>query len=183
MNSPSCVPVTFAPHITPHCPAAPWWSLSHITPANLGWYVVAFLVAGTILGWLSDWSRDRWEISRNIRARFRPSRRWYGTHAQVRLRAEADDDDAPRYVVLNWGLGERTRIPWLQVHRLNPEYLTYWDEDAEPFWAPVTVFAPYAVRRFRPGVTVIGRIPVPWLWRYPPLPYPVRVPQDASEAA
>ena len=79
------------------------------------------------------------------------------------------DDDAPdRYVVLGWGPCEGTRIPWLQVHKLDPGFLTYWDEDAETFWAPVTDFAPYSVRRFRPHVWWFGRLPLPWLTTWLP---------------
>lgn len=151
----------------------------NITTANLGWTILAILAAGTVLGWIQEWICDRWEITR---ARPRVTRRWYGAHAQVTLRAEADADDPPRYVVLAWD-SEDSAVPWLKVHRLNPEFLTYWDEDAEPFWAPVTVFAPYAVRRFRPGVKLIGRVPVMWLAKYPPLPYPVRVPEEVRDAA
>lgn len=168
----------FAPH------AAPWWSPSHVTAANLGWVILALLLAGSFLGGIQGWVTDRYEfIALPCRGfRFTVTRRWYGTHAQVCLRTEADDLEADRYVVLQRETGN-TAVPWLKVHKLNPEFLTYWAEDSEAFWGPVTDFAPFAVRRFRPGVTLIGRVPVPGLWGYPLLPYPVRVPQEVRDAA
>lgn len=150
----------------------------NITPA-LGWAILAlaFIGAGEVLGAVQSWISDRWEITRR-----RPVRRWYGTRSQVVMRSAAGDDDPGRYVVLARD-DENSAVPWLKVHKLDPGYLTYWDEDAEPFWAPVTDFAPYAVRRFRPGVTLIGRVPVPHLAEYPPLPHSVRVPEDVPDAA
>lgn len=156
--------------------------MNHITPANLGWWLLGMLALFTVANGLINWIDDRWEITPCAPWRYRVTRRWYGTRSQVRLRAEAGDEDAPRYVVLAWD-DDDAEVPWLKVHRLNPEFITYWDEDAEPFWGPVTVFAPYAVRRLRPSVTLIGRIPVPSLWEYPLLPCPARVPQDVSGAA
>jgi hypothetical protein len=139
----------------------------NITIANLGWTLLVIEFAGQILAIAQGWFTDRYEVTRRG-FRFTACRRWYGTHSQVTIHAEADADDPPRYVVLERD-DENTAVPWLKVHRLDPEYLTYWDEDAEPFWAPVTVFAPFAVRRFRPGVTLTGRVPVPRLWQYPPM--------------
>lgn len=148
------------------------------TPIPL-WQILALLAAVVALSSVHGWIGDRWEFSR---ARPRVTRRWYGIHAQVTQRAEAGSDDPDRYVVLAWD-SENTAVPWLKVHKLDPEYLTYWDEDAEPFWAPATGFAPYAVRRFRPGVTLIGRVPVLRMTNYPPLPYPARIPEEARDAA
>jgi hypothetical protein len=172
MNTLNCSPVIFGPHITPHCPAAPWWSLSHVTSADLGWYIVAFLIAGAVASAVQEWIRDRWEITRG---RPRIARRWYGPHAHVTLAAEAEADDPELYVVLDWD-AEDAGVPSLKVHKLNPEYLTRWDEDAEAFWAPVTCFAPYTVRRFRPHLircVLLGRaVLIPWLTLYLPLPLP-----------
>ena len=156
--------------------------MNHITPANLGWWIVAFLVTGSVLGWLSDWSRDRWEIGRGVRARFRPARRWYGTHAHVTLRAEAEADDPELYVVLDWD-DEDASVPSLKVHKLDPEYLTRWDEDSEAFWAPVAVFAPYTVRRFRPHFERFRWAWIPWLTLYLPLRQPSRYLEDVPDAA
>lgn len=166
-----CLPVSFSPHgVRYSCPhAAPWWSLSHVTPANLGWYIVAFLTAWTVFGWLSEWIRDRWEITPCAPWRYRITRRWYGPHAHVTLRAEAEADDPELYVVLDWDDGDAD-VPSLKVHKLNPEFCTFWDEDAEAFWAPVTCFAPYTVRRFRPHFERLGPVFIPWLTLYLPLP-------------
>lgn len=152
----------------------------NITP-TLGWSILALAIigAGAVLAAVQSWAGDRWEFTCG-----RPwiARRWYGTRSQVVMRSHADDDDPDRYVVLAWD-SENSAAPWLKVHKLNPEFITYWDEDAEPFWAPVTDFAPYAVRRFRPGVKFTGGVPVAWLAEYPPLPYSVRVPEDVRHAA
>lgn len=149
--------------------------MNHITPANLGWWIVAFLIAGIILGAVQEWIRDRWEITPCAPWRYRVTRRWYGPHSHVCLRAEAEADDPELYVVLDWD-DEDASVPSLKVHKLNPEYLTYWDEDSEAFWAPVTCFAPYTVRRFRPHLircVLLGRaVFIPWLTLYLPLPLP-----------
>lgn len=142
----------------------------NITVANLGWWIAALWGAGTVLGLIRDWICDRYEINRRG-FRFRPARRWYGTAAHISLRAAANDDDPDRFAILaRWD--EDTEVPWLLVHRLDREHLTYWDEDAEAFWAPVTDFAPYSVRRVRPHLTRFGRVRVPWLTKWLPLRKP-----------
>jgi hypothetical protein len=143
--------------------------MSSITPGDLGWWIIGIYATGTVLGWIQDWISDRYEITRRHP---RLVRCWYGTAAQVSLRSAADDDDPDRFAVLaRWD--ENTAVPWLLVHRLDREYLTYWDEDAEAFWAPVTDFAPYSVRRVRPHLTRFGRVRVPWLTKWLPARSPV----------
>lgn len=140
----------------------------HLTPANFGWVVAIWLIAGTAIAGIWNAISGRWEITRG-----RAARRWYGPGAHVTLRAEAEADDPELYVVLRCD-GEDASVPSLKVHKLNPEYLTYWDEDSEAFWAPVTCFAPYTVRRFRPHLircVLRGRVAwIPWLTEYLPLP-------------
>ena len=135
-----------------------------ISPADLGWWITGLWAAGTVVGWIQDWITNRYEIGAR-EGRGRITRRWYGPAAHVILRAAAGDDDPDRFAVLDWW-DDNTAIPWLWVHKLDPEYMTYWAEDAEPFWAPVTDFAPYAVRRIRPYLYRFGRIRLPWLTQY-----------------
>jgi len=143
----------------------------NITVSQLGWYLVAFWAAGTALGMVQDWISDRWEFTVGGHAGFRAARRWYGTAAHICLRADAEDDDPDRFAVLaRWD--EDTAVPWLLVHRLDREHITGWDEDAEAFWAPVTDFAPYTVRRIRPHVIRFGRLRIPWLTKWLPLRHP-----------
>lgn len=146
----------------------------NITPANLGWWITVLLIAGSFLGATQEWITDRWEITRAGRL-LSVARRWYGTHAHVCLRAEAEADDPDLYVVLAWDDGDAS-APSLKVHKLNPEYLTWWDEDSEAFWAPVTCFSPYTVRRFRPHLircVLRGHVVrIPWLTEYLPLRQP-----------
>lgn len=178
MNIPSCVPVIFGPHITPHCPAVPWW---HVTAVRLGWWIVALIAAAMIISAISEFIRDRWKIGCDRRI----SRRWYGTHAHVTLAAEAGSGDPERYVVLDWDAGD-AGVPSLKVRKLTPESLTLPDEDSEAFWAPVTCFAPYTVRRFRPHFERFGRVFIPWLTLYLPLPFPAgfdhRTPAEVNTA-
>jgi hypothetical protein len=158
---PASGPVTFQPgtcySFAPH--AAPW----HITMAGLGWIIAAWLLAGLVLNGTIDWLFDRYEVTRSGR-RVRVTRRWYGNHAHVCLRCDADDDEADRFLVREWAIGD-TEVPWLLVLNLD-------DEDAGAFWAPVTGFAPYTVRRLRPHFERFGRLPVLWLTRYLPLRQP-----------
>lgn len=174
MNTLSCQPVIFGPHITPHCPAVPWW---HVTAVRLGWWIVALIVTAVILSAISEWIRDRWEIGCGHRI----TRRWYGTHARVCLRAEAADWGPARYTVIGWD-SEHTGIPWLLVHKLNPADLRYWAEDAEAFYALATDFVPDSVRRFRPHwirCVVAGRVVMlPWLVKW--LPLPVHLPEGVA---
>lgn len=131
-----------------------------LSNAAFAWWTAGILAAAYIIGWVRDWISRRWEI-----ARHRPVRRWYGSAAHVCLRSDAEDDDPERYAVLDWWDGNPA-LPWLWVVKLDPQYLTYWDEDAEAFWAPVTEFAPYAVRRIRPCIWHFGRVPLPWLTKW-----------------
>lgn len=167
MSAVSCIEI-FGPHAGPWlaCPAAPWW---HLTPARAGWWLLAFVLASAVVVRLSELLADRWEITPCAPWRHRIARRWYGTHAHVTLRAEAEADDPERYAVLDWDDASAS-VPSLKVHKLSPESLNYWDEDSEAFWAPVTCFAPYAVRRLRPHFERFGRAWIPWLTLYLPLP-------------
>jgi hypothetical protein len=85
-----------------------------------------------------------------------------------------DRGDPALYAVIAQD-GEHSPIPWLKVHKLAPDS-NYWDDSAETYWAPVTAFAPYAVRRLRPWIFRYGwlRIPVPFL--YVPLRHPAGYP-------
>jgi len=140
--------------------------MNGITTANLGWWIIGLYAAGTVLGWIQDWFGGQYAITRRG-FRFCAARRWYGTRARVCLRDAGGGRGPDRYVVLCRD-DEDTAVPWLKVHKLNAERLRYWDEDAEPFWAPVTVFAPCEVRRLRPHLTRFGRVRVPWLTRWLP---------------
>lgn len=135
------------------------------------WTVFVILGAVLVLNSAWAWFTDRYEVAGGKHSGFRLWRRWYGLHAQVVLREDEDDTDPDRYTVLAWD-DENSDAPWIKVIRLDPEYLTYWDEDAEAFWARVTDFAPYAVRRFRPYVFRFGWLPVPWLTKYVPVRRP-----------
>lgn len=143
--------------------------MNHVTAANLGWYILAFLATGTAVNAVQEWIRDRWELTPDASWRRPLTRRWYGTHAHVTLAAEAEADDPELYVVLAWD-AEDAGLPSLKVHKLKPEHLTRWDEDSEAFCAPVTIFAPYTVRRFRPHFERFRWAWIPWLTLYLPLP-------------
>jgi len=185
-RAPSCVPVIFGPHITPHCPAAPWWDPSAMTPLRLGWWIAAALALAWLYAGTGTFIRNRWEITCG-----RPQvvRRWYGSGALVRLRHGYGSAAASVFRVIRWD-DEDTEVPWLLVVLYSgtswrlPEEDT---EEPEPSWRCVTDFAPEAVRRFRPHLircTMGGRVVlVPWLVKYLPPPRTVRVPQDVSEAA
>lgn len=123
------------------------------TPANFGWVIAIWLIAGTATAGIWNGISDRWEITRG-----RPARRWYGPGAHVCLRADESADDAHRYLVTLLD-DEDTEVPWLRVRDID-------DEEAEPFYAPVTVFAPHSVPRLRPHILMVGRIPVPQLRDY-----------------
>ena len=140
--------------------------------------VLVILAAGLALACVQSWLSGQYELARHG---WLPavSRRWYCPRAHVCLRAEADGQDPARYAVLAF-CAEHTPVPWLLVHKLNPEYLTYWDEDSGAFWAPVTDFAPYAVRRLRPHVERFGPAPVPWLTLYLPLRQPAGYLEEAA---
>lgn len=176
MSTPSCAPVIFGPHITPHCPAAPWW---HVTAVRLGWWIVALIVAAVVISWISERIRDCWEDTCD-----RPglTRRWYGSHSRVFLRAEAANWGPARYTVIKWN-AEHTDLPWLLVRKLNPADLRYWDEDAEPFWAPMTDFAPDMVRRIRPHALRTEHHRFPELFDYRPLRQRPAYPGEVRDAA
>lgn len=112
------------------------------------------------------WLGDQYTISR-----FRPVRRWYGTRAHLCRRGHEDDQAPDLFVVLSRDT-ENLPVPWLKVCRLDPDHITKWDEDAEPFWAAVTDFAPYSVRKFRPHLIRFGRVTVPWFSWWLPLRQP-----------
>ena len=116
------------------------------------WAYLAGIAVVALACQAASWLKDRYEL-----AGHRPVRRWYGTGAWVTLRAEEDDISAPRYTVVAWDAGN-CEAPWLKVSQLAPDS-RFWDEDSEPFWTPVTCFAPHSVRRFRPHLTR-GRLPV-----------------------
>lgn len=143
----------------------------NITTANLGWLILACMLGGIILGGIQDWFTGQYEATFRMPFRFRVTRRWYGTSAHVCLRIAEDDEDPARYVVLDRD-EENTAAPWLKVHKLNPEAFSYWDEDAEAFWAPVTDFAPYTVRLLRPHILRSERYRWPMLFDYLPLRQP-----------
>lgn len=133
--------------------------MNSLEATNLAWAIIALIAAWAAGGWILDWLDDRYEV-----CGFRVTRRWYGAAAHVIL--QSADDDPDRYAVLDWRKDESQPVPWLLVHKLDPEYLTFWDEDAEAFWAPVTDFAPYAVRRIRPYLYKFGPVPLPRLTKY-----------------
>lgn len=130
------------------------------------WTVFILLAASVAASSVWDWLADQYE--------FRWSgvtRRWYGTRAHVCLRGHEDDETPALYVVLERDT-ENLPVPWLKACLLDPDHITKWAEDAEPFWAAVTDFAPYTVRKFRPGVLRFGRVPVPWFSWWLPLRQP-----------
>ena len=135
----------------------------NITTANLGWIILAWLVAGYVLGNIQCWFDGQYEVTRHG-FRVRGTRRWYGTRAHVCLRAEEDNDEAERWLVLGWDQ-EDCEVPWIRVINID-------DEDARSRWAPVTDFAPYAVRRLRPWVFRYRRLAIPFLFSYWPLRQP-----------
>lgn len=141
--------------------------------AGLGWYIAAFVIAGFVAGRIWSWFGDRYEITWHGPFPARVTRRWYGAGAHVVLRTAVDDDQPDRFAVLDWW-ADGPAVPWLWVIKLDPEYLTYWDEDAKPFWAPVTDFAPYTVRRIRPYFYRFGKVWLPWLTKYLPVRNPSR---------
>lgn len=133
----------------------------NITPANLGWGIAAFLIAGYVLGSVQSWAGDRWEFT----GRRLPVRRWYGTGARVCLGSNANQV----FRVISWS-DEGTEVPWLLVV-LHSGTSWYIDEPREPQprWMPVTSFAPGRVRRFRPHLERVGGVRVPWLTAYLPV--------------
>lgn len=144
------------------------------------WQILAVIGALGFIDWLlSTWFADQYEVTWG-RPFPRVTRRWYGMHARVFLRAGAarwaernegryvDDEDFPVFSVLEW-LNESTQVPWLLVQRLDDGEQEISDEALEPFWAPVTDFAPCVVRRLRPRIFRYGRLRIPVLFSYQPV--------------
>ena len=142
----------------------------NITVPDLGWITLAFLLAGTVLGWIQDWFTGQYEITRHG-FRFTVTRRWYGTNAHVCVRSDEDNDDADRYTVIRWD-AVGTDVPWLLVEAM--------DDDWTAHWAPVTDFAPYTVRRIRPHILRSERYRWPMLFDYRPLRQPAGYLQDGA---
>jgi hypothetical protein len=134
----------------------------NITTSNLGWGLLACLLAGGVLSGVQDWFTGQYEITRRG-WRLRTTRRWYGPSAHVCLRAEEDNDEAERYTVIGWD-DEGTDVPWLLVEAM--------DDDWTAHWAPVTDFAPYTVRRLRPHILRTEHHRFPMLFDYRPLRSP-----------
>lgn len=134
----------------------------NITKADLGWVIATWLIAGLILAAIADWFTGQYEVTRRGRAWFRITRRWYGTRAWVILRVQFDWDEPERFRVDRWD-DENTGVPWLLVHSID-------DDGADSFWAPVTDFAAWAVRRLRPWIFRYGWLRLPVLFAYETLP-------------
>jgi hypothetical protein len=144
----------------------------NITPANLGWILAGWLLLGAIAGALQGWIVSRYEITLRRPFRATITRRWYGETSHVCLRPEADDDDPHRYLVLDRS-DEYVPLPWLLVQDID-------DEDADAYWAPVTDFAPYGVRRLRPWIFRYRWIVIPCLFSYLPVRKPVGYLRDGA---
>jgi hypothetical protein len=145
---PASGPVTFQPGTcyTPAPHAAPWWTpLNTETPLWLYLSIIAFIA---LASFAASWLKDHYEI-----AGHRPARRWYGTGAHVTLRRDACFSAPERWAVTAWS-DEAGRVPWLLVSPVD-------NEDSEAFWAAVTDFDPYAIRRFRPYLWR-GWLPAPF---------------------
>jgi hypothetical protein len=159
---PSPPPATFRPgtcySFAPH--AAPW----HLTVPDLGWVIVAFMVAAWLLGIVQDWFDGQYEVTRKGRLGVRVTRRWYGTRAWVARRGHRHEDDHHRYQVIRWD-SEGTDCPWLLVQDID-------DDGAEVTWEPVTRFVPEAVRKLRPWIFHHRWLRLPVLFDYKTLPWP-----------
>lgn len=135
---------SFGPHTTSTCSfgsdATSWFTLQ-----ALPWWIIAALLLIWAWGCADTWFRNRYHVTWNGH-RPRIGRLWYGTRAHVCLRGHRHETDCHRYVVIRWE-DEATEGPWLLVQNLG--------DDTEPvIWAPAAAFVPYAVRRFRPGLTL-----------------------------
>lgn len=127
------------------------------------WQILAVLGALMVIDGIWSWFRDQYEPVPG--ARFpRFARRWYATGAHIRNRDMARFPDI--YEMLEWG-DDSTDVPWLVVRPVG-------DEDAEHRWLPVTLFAAYQVRRFRPHWRHAGTGHT-GLFIYRPLPGPDRI--------
>jgi len=145
----------------------------NITTVNLGWIILGWLLAGTACSGIGGWLAGQYKVTRQGR-RLCVTRRWYGARAHVCLRGEADG--AQRYSVTRW-YGEGTALPWLLVQNIDDE------DEPDAFWAPVTDFAPYSVRRLRPHILRTGHYRFPQVFDYRPLRQPSGFLGDARDAA
>jgi hypothetical protein len=136
------------------------------------WQILVFLAAfgAAVAAW--DWFRDQYEAAGGRRFGFRLWRRWYGTRAWIILRSEAGEDEPERYQVLAWDQ-EGCSAPWVHVVSID-------NEDREPFWAPVTDFAPEAVRRLSPWIFRYRWLRVPVLFAYRTLDRPAGYVEDGA---
>jgi hypothetical protein len=159
---------TFGPGIPDTCATAPHAAspLSLLGTETPLWAYLSVVAFALLASWSASWLKDRYELSGR-----RPVRRWYGSTARVILRGNENDPGAPRYAVLAWDAGD-CEVPWLKARQLAGDSF-FWD-DAEPFWAPVTQFAPHSVRTFSPHLRRAGRFPVPVLFASQTLPCPRR---------
>jgi hypothetical protein len=147
----------------------------NITSANFGWVVLAALVASYILASVQEWFAGQYEVTRRG-FRFCVTRRWYGPRAWVILRDCKDADEPERFRVLDVDDEDLNHHPWLKVGSVDFDC----DEDAEPFWAPVTDFYPEAVRRLSPWIFRYRRLRWPVLFAYKTLPRPAGYLQDGA---
>ena len=136
----------------------------NITRTNLGWVILAAFAVSFVLASVQEWFAGQYEVTR-CGFRFTVTRRWYGPRAWVILRSDKDDDEPERFRVLEVD-DEDLNHPWLKVGSVDFDE----DEDAEPFWGPVTDFYPEAVRRLRPWIFRYRRLRVPVLFAYKTLP-------------
>jgi hypothetical protein len=132
----------------------------------LPWGIIISLAIAWIFASVSEWFTGQYEVTRKG-FRVHVTRRWYGTRAWVILRSRKDDDEPERFRVLEVD-AEDSDTPWLKVGSVDFAD----DEDAEPFWAPVTDFYPEAVRRLRPWIFRYRRLRLPVLFAYKTLPHP-----------
>jgi hypothetical protein len=144
------------------------------------WQILAAIAAVAILTSAWGWFSDQYEVAGGRRIGFRLHRRWYGTRARVILRADAGEGEPERFKVLAVD-AEDSGIPWLKVGSVDFDE-DHLDEDdlAEPFWAPVTDFAPEAVRRLHPWIFRYRWLRLPALFAYVPLARPAGFPGDGA---
>lgn len=131
---------------------------------TLAWGIIVCIAAAVIAASVQEWFTGQYEVTRKGFL-FTVTRRWYGIRAWVILRGHEDDDEPERFRVLQVDT-EDTETPWLKVGSIDFAA----DEDAEPFWAPVTDFAPEAVRKLRPWIFRYRHLPLPALFAYETLP-------------
>ena len=146
----------------------------NITINDAGWIIAALLVGAWVLGGIQGWFTGQYQVTRRGRAWFRVTRRWYGTRAWVVLRSEINWDEPERFRVDRWD-DENTGGPWLLVQSID-------DDGAESFWAPVTDFVPWAVRRLRPWIFRYRWLRLPVLFAYETLPSAYGTPRAEADA-